>query len=416
MEVLGVPYLLINIRAGYLKYQVVSGIMWLVIMQHALKVTSIRLNELQIYFILKDLIMLKKIVLALLVLLPGVVLADSDVVNFEDAYLEQAIASKLEITGDITESDMLNLESLDYSDLIFLFGYATGEISSLRGIEYASNITTLAPGPYSSISDLSPVTNLSSLQSLSVCGNVSDLSPVTNLSALQSLAICGNVSNLLPIQGLKNLNYLCLSGNQISDISPIAQLGNLKGLDLGRNQISDITALGGLSGLEKLSLNSNYISNFSVISNFENLLSLDLGNTGIDNLSVLEQCSALEMLHLNDNPISDISSLINMEQMTYLDLSATEISDISSVVNMLNLEELILTDTNVEDISILLSLPNLRSVYLMGNPLNQDAYDIYIPELEQRGVWVGVSVPEPITLALFGIGGLLLRSRKRQVA
>ena len=54
-----------------------------------------------------------------------------------------------------------------------------------------------------------------------------------------------------------------LSYNSISDISPIAELTNLEALYLGNNPISDISPLAGLNELRELSLDNNSISDLS---------------------------------------------------------------------------------------------------------------------------------------------------------
>ena len=109
----------------------------------------------------------------------------------------------------------------------------------------------------------------------------------------------------------------------MSDISPLANLTNLTWLGLDSNQISDISALAGMT--------------------------------------------ALNWLFIENNQITDISALANLVSLTILRLTSNQISDISALVDNQGLGE-----------GDVIELPN--------NPLSNDSINIYIPELEARGV------------------------------
>ncbi|MFH1883847.1 MAG: leucine-rich repeat domain-containing protein, partial [Planctomycetota bacterium] len=120
------------------------------------------------------------------------------------------------------------------------------------------------------------------------------------------------------------------------------------------NQISDITALSGLTNLESLSLQHNQISDISALSALTNL----------------------DYLYVPFNQISDISAVVGLTNLWYLNLRNNQISDISAVAG----------------------LTNLWYLYLQANPLNQDACDIYIPQILQNnpGIWLYYDpCPEP---------------------
>ena len=75
------------------------------------------------------------------------------------------------------------------------------------------------------------------------------------------------------------------------------------------------------------------------------------------------------MLHLSDNHISDVSPLENLANLRHLYLSGNQISDIEPLVNN----------------------PGLSKgdrVDLTDNPLSTESIDVYIPQLEARGVEV----------------------------
>ncbi|MBP7051419.1 MAG: hypothetical protein KBE65_10430 [Phycisphaerae bacterium] len=174
-------------------------------------------------------------------------------VHFEDATLKAAIEEALWVS-DPTPSDMLMLTS---------FYVADSSISSLVGLEYATNLEILKV-PYNWLRDVSPIATLTSLQVLVMNNNnVSDLSPLAGLSHLSHFDAHDNVyiSDLSPLAGLHNLSTLILRGNRISDLGPLSGMANLKDVVLRRNSISDISPLLSLMSLSHLDLSLNPLSN-----------------------------------------------------------------------------------------------------------------------------------------------------------
>ena len=192
----------------------------------------------------------------------------------------------------------------------------------------------------------------------------SDLEKLTAFNA--------NYANITDVTGLEyciNLDNLSLLGNQISDISPLANLTNLTLLMLGENQISDLTALSGLTNLNSLAIPTNGISDISQLSQLTNLEVLWLMNNQITDISPLSNLTNLTTLFLGDNQISDLSSLSSLPKLTALEIKSNEIADIAPLVENGDLAE--------EDI-----------VDLQGNPLSEISENVYVPQLEERGVTV----------------------------
>lgn len=136
---------------------------------------------------------------------------------------------------------------------------------------------------------------------------------------------CENITDLSGLEHCINLQTLYLSFQQISDISPVSGLTNLKQLDIAGNQISDISPLSKLINLQ--------------------------------------------VLDLAGNQINDLSPLSHSTNLRWLDLTGNEISDISSLVEN----------------------PGISGgdkINLKLNPLNDEAYEVHIPTLQQRGVIV----------------------------
>ena len=104
-------------------------------------------------------------------------------------------------------------------------------------------------------------------------------------------------------------------------------------------------------------------------SELAGLAGLSAYDRGIENLSGLQYCTKLTTLNLYDNQISDISPLANLTNLIYLYLRDNQISDISPLVQNAG-------------------LGTGDDVYLSGNPLSSDSINIYIPQLQARGVTV----------------------------
>ncbi len=191
--------------------------------------------------------------------------AHAAVVTFPDPNLEAAVRASLSIpTGDILDTDM---QTLTY------FGAASAGITSLVGLEYATNLTYIDLY-FNSISDVSPLSGLTSLTELRLGTNqISDVSPLSGLTSLTHLFVGDNqISDVSPLSGLTSLTELGLDYNSISDLSPLSGLTSLTDLALGDNQISDVSPLSGLTSLFFLTLSYNQISDISSL----------VANSGLD--------------------------------------------------------------------------------------------------------------------------------------
>ncbi len=273
--------------------------------------------------------------------------AATDLVTFNDANLEQALADKLGVNiGEITVGDMESLASLDLW---------SNQISDITGLEYATNVTNLILS-YNQISDITPLAGLTSLTSLKLNNNqISDITPLAGLTSLASLDLWSNqISDISPLSGLIKLSSLNLWSNQISDISPLSGLTNLTFLNLSSNQISDISPLSGLTSLTGLYLAFNQVSDISPLSGLTSLTGLYLLYNQISDISPLAGLTNLTNLSLNQNSISDISPLSGLTNLFHLYLSYNQISDISPLAGLTNLTYLDLdTQTiNLEDITV----------------------------------------------------------------
>ena len=269
------------------------------------------------------------------------------VVTFPDPKLETAIREAIgKPTGDIYQSDLEGLTSLYASER---------NIVNLAGLEHCTSLTWLELWD-NQISDISPLSNLTKLDHLFLGTNhISDLSALSNLI---------------------NLYVLLLENNQISDVSPLSNLTNLVFLHLSANQISDISALSNLTSLSmELWLESNQISDISPLSGLTSLQGLFLGTNQISDISPLSNITNLKGLRLEHNQVSDISPLSSLTKLYELHLAYNQISDVSPLVQNTGLSE-------------------GDRIDLRSNPLSADSLNMYIPQLEARGVNVLHDAPK----------------------
>ncbi|MCP4257869.1 MAG: hypothetical protein GY774_10125 [Planctomycetes bacterium] len=287
-------------------------------------------------------------------------------------------------------SDLSSLSNLTKLQSLCLGG---NQISDLSPLSELTNLSLLwLPG--NQINDLSPLAGLMSLEILYLQENqISDISALTGLTELTQLHLLHNqISDISALAGLVNLTNLRLENNQISDISALAGLTNLEVLYLAENQISDISILANLTNLTELLLEVNQINDISlsVLANLTNLTSLSLARNQISDISVLAGLTNLEKLWLYDNQISDISALTGLTNLTQLNLGTNQISDISVLSGMANMQYLTLNNNQISDISALTGLMNLKTLFIQNIPLNQDACDIYIPQILENNPGINI--------------------------
>jgi len=293
---------------------------------------------------------------------PVTVTANAIPVLFPDPNFESVIRAAIRQPSGITFSDALARVDRLNADI--------KGISSIEGIQYLTNLTTLYLNG-NQINDINALSGLTNLRRLGLQDNeITDISMLSGLTNLTTLRLYSNqISDVSSLSGLTNLIYLSLSGNQISDISVLSDLINLRFLYLPNNQISDISALSGLTSLTDLSLGGNQISDISAISGLTSLTLLLLGENQINDTSALSGLTNLTLLSLSRNQISDIDALSGFTSLTSLWLHTNQIDDIGALSGLTNLDYLSLENNQINDISPISSLTNLTKLILYNNQI-----------------------------------------------
>jgi len=191
--------------------------------------------------------------------------------------------------------------------------------------------------------DFAPLTACSRLQSLYLFDNQLQSIDLAACSNLQSLYLYENQLqsiDLSPLSSLTSLQTLDLSSNKIQqlDLAPLASCSSLQLLDLGFSQLQsiDLSPLSVCANLQKLSLGSNQLQTIDLapLSSCTSLQSLSLGGNIFQtiNLAPLASCSSLQSLSLGFNQLQsiDLSPLATCSSLQELWLIKNQLESIDA--------------------------------------------------------------------------------------
>jgi Leucine-rich repeat (LRR) protein len=138
---------------------------------------------------------------------------------------------------DVTlEASLPNLNQLDLSD---------NQLTSVEGLNPA-NVPELSQlvldrNPLFDLSSIAVHDQLGGLSIVEVGSGASDLSPLAEMASLESLVARGNdIADLSPVAHLPALD---LASNRIADLGPLSAAAQVRGLDLSSNLIEDASPL-----------------------------------------------------------------------------------------------------------------------------------------------------------------------------
>lgn len=257
------------------------------------------------------------------------ILSQSEIVNIPDENLRKVINKQLgkgEITNEITKNEMETLISVNIENLNF--------VSSIEGLQYATNLKNLIIRESYSLYDLKPISELRKLETIFVSeSQVTDIDPIAKIESLKEVWFYNtNISDIKAVSKLINLESLMIENSSVSNISPIANLKKLRDLSFEGNNVRNINAISDKTTLINLWLGKNIINDITPIQNLINLDNIQLGNNKISNISVIQNFNNLFILVLENNIISDIKvlgseNLNTLKSGGYISLDGNNISD-----------------------------------------------------------------------------------------
>lgn len=177
---------------------------------------------------------------------------------------------------------------------------------------------------------------------------------------------------------LESITYLNAWREGVCDLTGLEKCTNLEDL-LINGRFTDISVLSGLTSMKKLEISSATLQDISPLADLSGLTHLYCRYSRITDISALADLKKLSVIYLDENEIEDISVLSDLSGITILEISSNDIADLSPLVENDGIGE--------GDV-----------INIWGNPLSAESIEIYIPQLESRGVDVlesGLPIKSP---------------------
>lgn len=219
---------------------------------------------------------------------------------------------------------------------------------------------------------LEDLSGLIYLTSLTISGTDQDLSSISKLTQLETLSLAGCTSAadvLENISMLPNLTNLDLSDCQLSTIADLKNATSLEILNLDNNTIRNLDVLSGMKNLKELRLAHNAVVAVNALSGLTSLQTLDVSYNVLTDLSPLSGCTSLTWLDASHNSISVIENLNRLTGLSCLDLSSNSLADVTPLGQLSKLLDLNLSDNQLTDISSLFALNQLMNFCFSNNQI-----------------------------------------------
>ncbi|PKQ30829.1 MAG: hypothetical protein CVT62_11445 [Actinobacteria bacterium HGW-Actinobacteria-2] len=235
---------------------------------------------------------------ALIGIAPPIVASAAPPVTFADSHVEAAVRTALHISSPtpVTTDDMLALTSLSVG---------SPSVTSLGGLEAATNLTTLDAGSNPALTSIQPIAGLTKLTYLNIgwC-DVQSYEPLTGLTNLETLYASHNVdiTDLSALGGLTKLTSLSIAQLAATSLEPLSDLTGLTYLDAGYLAVTDLSPLAGLTELTSLNLySSGTLSNLTPLAAHTKLTWANFSDAEVYDLTGLENLNAGGTIHLHSD-------------------------------------------------------------------------------------------------------------------
>ncbi|MCA9252607.1 MAG: leucine-rich repeat domain-containing protein [Phycisphaerales bacterium] len=287
-----------------------------------------------------------------------------EIVDIPDRRFRAYIAAQLNVnTNAITCGAMETLTSVNPGSI--------PNLNSIEGIEYAVNLESFSCGLFCLLDDeaIKPLADLHKLRFLDLSSNpISDLSPLRNLTQLESFAITSGVSDLSPISGATGMKSLDIRQTDVTSLAPLASMSGLLSINAHASAVTDISGLAGKPQMNTVILSSTHVSDISALADAESLETLDLEFADVEDISALANKPSLRTLDLSGNNVKDVSPLRESTELTLLDLADNQVMDIEPLTDLLNMANLNLDRNDIDTLIPLRGMTGMRDLYVSLNP------------------------------------------------
>ena len=236
--------------------------------------------------------------------------------------------------------------------------------------------------------------------------SVTDLSPLSRLSKIESLTIDSTTFTLMtPLASLKNLKVLSLNGTAITSLEPLNGLTQLERIYCDNTSVKQEMATAFVSKHPDVliifdsrdlrgwwsSLPAGWRDVFrrgakigtnptkEDLAKVTNLDSINLSNDiSIQDLVPLSKLAKVRVLMAAKTSIDDLSPLQNASELKVLDVSHTRINDAAAFVRFSSLSELRADGTQLPRIDTLITMKSLKRLYLDQTPITNDQVKMFL--------------------------------------
>ena len=134
------------------------------------------------------------------------------------------------------------------------------------------------------------------------------------------------ISDLTPLSRFGRLKHLQLQGGMIRDVSPLRNLSSLETLLLAQNPIEDISSLSSLTRLKHLQIDNTLVTDLDPLVTMKQLQILSCKGSQVKSLKPLEYLDALRQLDVSNTSVRSLSPLDNLQNIKLIQCYNTKIS------------------------------------------------------------------------------------------
>jgi len=262
--------------------------------------------------------------------------ANTPVTNIESFSCHHNELTSLEDLGQLTSLEYLYLIDSNVVDWSALAGLTQLRDLGFRDSNFSDVSLIAAQEIYSldivgtDITDISGLSHLTNLRTLTLNNDITDISVFNALTYLDNISLRTMPDDITPLFALSNLTRLRIEGPTFTDLSFLNVIGyNLTGFDLLETLVTDLTPMTNMYNLSWLQMQ---------------------GNEGVTDISSLAGLTNLQQISFAYSPLlTDMTAISELDNLSDLDISDTGVTDLSSLLTLYSLQDLAIYNLVISD-------------------------------------------------------------------
>ena len=260
-------------------------------------------------------------------------------------------------------SPLENLKTLDLSGCRF----EPSELSVVASLPSLTNLT-LADCSLSTIADLADAQYLTHLNLNN--NTIRNLEVLTPMTTLQQINLDHNaVTDLSALSSLINLETLTVSYNSLASVEPVSGCVKLRHLEADHNQIGSLRGVDNLPLLSHLSVDYNKLTNINRLETCTELVNLSFASNDIVDLSPLKKLTSIEVLDFSSNQVEILPDWVDGCKLITIDGSYNQLANIDGLAKMQHLTHVYMDYNLIKNVDALEECFCLVQVNVYGNPI-----------------------------------------------